>query len=127
MFIMLAFIGVVSASAAISEKAVCDTSDIDLRGANFGWGGVIEASLSASYERASSPLVTMSMWSLPFSKTLDRWNIPSLTPAQAGTSMTNSTRFLALIPSLSPVHPGSTPFLSFSPTAEVATGLLNYK
>jgi hypothetical protein len=39
MFIMLAFIGVVSASAAISEKAVCDTSDIDLRGANFGWGG----------------------------------------------------------------------------------------
>ena len=36
---MLAFIGAVSASAANSEKAVCDTSDIDLRGSNFGWGG----------------------------------------------------------------------------------------
>ena len=88
---------------------------------------MIEASLSASYELVSSLSATMSMSSSLSSRTLGRWNIPSLTPAQAGTSMTSSTRFQALIPSLSPVHPGSTPFLSFSPTAEVATGLLNYK
>ena len=37
--IMLAFIGAVSASAAISEKAVCDTTDVDLRGGLFPWGG----------------------------------------------------------------------------------------
>lgn len=69
MFIMLAFIGAVSASAANSEKAVCDTSDIDLRGSNFGWGGVIEVSLSASYERALSLLATMSTSLSLFSRT----------------------------------------------------------
>ena len=106
--------------------AQCD-SIVFSGGANSGWGGVLEAYLSASYERMSSLMATMSMSSSLSSRTLGRWNIPSRTQAQAGTSMTNSTRFLALIPSLSPVHPGSTPFLSFSPTAEVATGLLNYK
>lgn len=39
LLIMLAFIGAVSASAAISEKAVCDTTDVDLRGGLFPWGG----------------------------------------------------------------------------------------
>ena len=58
-------------------------------------GGGLEAYLSASYELVSSLLATMSTLLSPFSRTLGRWNIPSLTPAQAGTSMTNSTRFQA--------------------------------
>ena len=37
--LILAFVGVTNASAAYSEMAVRDTSDIDLRGGNFPWGG----------------------------------------------------------------------------------------
>ena len=122
--LLFAVVAVASANAETTFSAPIDT--IDFIGGGSGWGG-LEAYLSTSYERMSSRLATMSMSSSLYSRTLGRWNIPSLTPAQAGTSMTNSTRFQALIPSLSPVHPGSTPFLSFSPTAEVATGLLNYK
>ena len=42
LLMILAFVGVVNASAANSEVAKRDTSDIDLRGGNSGMGGVIE-------------------------------------------------------------------------------------
>lgn len=123
--LLFAVVAVASANAETTFSAPIDT--IDFIGGGSGWGGVLEAYLSASYERVSSLLAMMSMSLSLSSRTLDKWNIPSRTPAQAGTSTASSTRFQALIPSLSPVHPGSTPFLSFSPMVEVATGLLNYK
>ena len=51
LLMILAFVGVVNASAANSEVAARDTSDIDLRGGNSGMGGG-DRSLSINELRA---------------------------------------------------------------------------